>query len=132
MNVISEHSISRVNVKLLCQNSYMSEIFKGHNFNPCKLLKVLREQRLICHIVGFSGGRMPVYSNQQVYALISVLGDKIPDFQLGSKLFLARTYLLAKLQGQRPSDHLLQSSVQIVKSSYELACLYNLKNKPDL
>ena len=40
-----------------------------------------------------------LHSDQLVYGLLSVLGDKIPVLCLGSKIFLSRTYLLANLQG---------------------------------
>ena len=50
-----------------------------------------------CHINGLSSVWMN--SDQLVYVLLSVLGHKILVFNLGSKIFISRTWLLAKLQG---------------------------------
>ena len=47
---------------------------------------------------------------------------------LGSKIFLSRTQLLAKLQGQRLSDFLLLSFFQLIKSSDCAKCLYKREN----
>ena len=69
----------------------------------------------ICHIVGISSVRMD--SDQQVYASPSILGEKIPTLCLGSKIFLSRSQVLAKFQGQGQSDFLLIPSVQPINTS---------------
>ena len=56
-------------------------------------------------------------SDQRVYVLQSVSGKKIPDFNLGSKIFHSRTQSLAKLQGLRLSYFPLLSSFQLIESS---------------
>ena len=61
--------------------------------------------------------------SDQVYVLLSVFGEKILLFFLGSKVFLSRTQLLrlAKLEGQRLSAFLFLSSFhcfQLIESSH--------------
>ena len=48
--------------------------------------------------------------DQLVYVLLSDFWEKAPVVFLGSKIFLSRTQLLAKLQGQLQPDFLLLSS----------------------
>ena len=76
--------------------------------------------------------RVGMDSDQLVYVLLSDFGEKIPVFFSGSKIFLSRSQLLAKLQEQRLSDFLLLSSIQLNSSSaIELTCLYERENEPD-
>ena len=80
------HSISRVNVKFSCLNNYLFQSypkkFIGHNFQSCWLLKFSKKKNC-CQF----------------------FGEKKLNFYLGpilgSKIFVSRAQLLAKLQGLR-------------------------------
>ena len=124
-NLISEHSITRVNLKFSCQNSYLFQshlkIFIGHNFQSCWMLQLSKKDSLNCHVFGLSCVGMD--SDQRNYVLLSSFGAKIPVFYLGSNEILPRTQLLSKQKGQRISNFLLLSSAQLIKPSH-WACVF--------
>ena len=108
-NSIYEHSITRFNVKIYCQNHYIFQSYlktlTAHNFWFCCLLKFSKKHKQICsiiicsHKIGLS--HVGMNSGQLVYIFLSVF--EIPVFYLDKvcKIFHStwrdsRTQLLAK------------------------------------
>ena len=63
------------------------------------MLKFSRKHSLICQIIGLS--RVGMDSDEWVHVLLSGFGEKKTVLYFCSKIFLTRTQLKAKLQGQR-------------------------------
>ena len=101
-----EHSITRVDVKCLCENRQILQCclkgFIGPSFRACSLIKFSKKQKKstlaakFCHINGlYLGGMDP---EQLVCVLLSVFGEKFPrkclfSIYLGSKIFRSSNQL---------------------------------------
>ena len=104
--LILEHSKARVYVRIVFCSNVISK------FSFLLNADVLNRQKnvLFFHIIGLSrvemdsaNEAMTIDQLVQVYVLLSVFGEKTPVLHLGSKIFLSRSQLLAKLQGQKLS-----------------------------
>ena len=129
LDLILENSIMSETLSI----SKLSQKFHRSYFSVLLPAEVLKLSRLICFIVGLSDVRMG--SDQLVYVLLSVFGEKSPIFYLGRKIFPSRTQLQAKLQELRLSYFLfllcpayqfktLFSRVDIINEKTRLMCRF--------
>ena len=133
-NLISEHSITRVNLKFSCQNSYLFQshlkIFIGHNFQSCWMLQLSKKDSLNCHIFGLSCVGMD--SDQRNYVLLSSFGQKY-QFSIWAATYFSQE--LSYLPSKRDRNYLNSFSYHLPSLSsqaIELVCLYKRENKPNV